>query len=143
MIAGLMSANSQNLIDKAPGVGDVPILGNLFRSRQFRKGETELVIVVTPYLVNPVNANDIKLPTDGYRSASEFEQLLGFQNNAGVSGKQRPGPTAAQPDAPAPQVSAAEPAAIVPASPEKLRRADKKARRQEREANAAVPGFSL
>jgi pilus assembly protein CpaC len=143
MIAGLMSANSQNLIDKAPGVGDVPILGNLFRSRQFRKGETELVIVVTPYLVNPVNANDIKLPTDGYRSASEFEQLLGFQNNAGVSGKQRPGPTAAQPDAPAPQVSAAEPAAIVPASPEKPRRADKKARRQEREANAAAPGFSL
>lgn len=143
MIAGLMSANSQNLIDKAPGVGDMPILGNLFRSRQFRKGETELVIVVTPYLVNPVDAKDIKLPTDGYRSANEFEQLLGFQNNAGVSGQQRPGPTAAQPDAPAPQVSAAEPAAIVPASPEKPRRTDKKARRQEREANAAAPGFSL
>ena len=51
MIAGLMSNNAQQTINKAPGVGDVPILGNLFRSRSFQKGETELVIVVTPYLV--------------------------------------------------------------------------------------------
>jgi pilus assembly protein CpaC len=149
MIAGLMSASSQNLIDKAPGVGDVPILGNLFRSREFRRGETELVIIVTPYLVKPVDAKDIKLPTDGYRSANEFQQLIGFKNNAGVSGEQRPMPTAAQPDAPAPAVSAADPAAIVPggSSEEKPRRADKKTRRPERaakaDADAAAPGFSL
>ncbi|PWG74576.1 secretion system protein, partial [Enterococcus hirae] len=65
MIAGLMNNNAQNTIAKAPGVGDLPILGKLFRSRSFRKGETELVIVVTPYLVKPVNDSDIKLPTDG------------------------------------------------------------------------------
>jgi pilus assembly protein CpaC len=143
MIAGLMSANSQQLLDKAPGLGDVPILGNLFRSREFRKGETELVIVVTPYLVKPVDAKDIKLPTDGYRSAGELEQFLGFQNNAGVSGEQRPGPQSSQGDAPQPQVSDADPAAIVPNAPEKPRRADKKNRKDEREANAAAPGFSL
>ncbi len=143
MIAGLMSGNSQNLLDKAPGLGDVPILGNLFRSREYRRGETELVIVVTPYLVKPVDAKDIKLPTDGYRSANELEQFLGFQASAGVSGQQRPGPISAQPDAPQPQVSNADPAAIVPNAPEKPRRADKKNRKDEREANAAAPGFSL
>ncbi|KPF62085.1 type II and III secretion system protein family protein [Porphyrobacter sp. AAP60] len=143
MIAGLMSANSQQLIDKAPGVGDIPILGNLFRSREFRKGETELVIIVTPYLVKPVDAKDIKLPTDGYRVANELEQFLGYQNNAGVSGQQRPGPVAAEPDAPNPKVSEADPAAIIPTQQEKPRRADKKTRKPEREANAAAPGFSL
>jgi len=143
MIAGLMSANSQNLLDKAPGLGDVPILGNLFRSRSFRRGETELVIVVTPYLVKPVNAKDIVLPTDGYRSANEFQQLLGYQDNAGVSGEQRPGPVSADPDAPMPKVSEADPAAIIPTQPEKPRRADKKNRKDEREANAVAPGFSL
>ena len=143
MIAGLMSANSQNQLDKAPGVGDIPVLGNLFRSRQFRKGETELVIIVTPYLVKPVDASEIKLPTDGYRSANEFQQLLGYQNNSGVSGEQRPNPVAGGQDAPQPKVSAADPSAIVPTQPEKPRRADKKNRRQEREAAAATPGFSL
>lgn len=143
MIAGLMSNNSQNQLEKAPGLGDVPVLGNLFRSRQFRRGETELVIIVTPYLVKPVDAKDIKLPTDGYRSASELGQLLGYQNNAGVSGEQRPGPTAGGQDAPQPKVSAADPGAIVPTQPEQPRRAEKKNRKATREASAAAPGFSL
>ena len=143
MIAGLMSANSQNLLDKAPGLGDVPILGNLFRSREFRRGETELVIIVTPYLVKPVDAKDIKLPTDGFRAASEFQQLLGYRENAGVSGEQRPMPTSSQPEAPQPKVSEADPAAIIPTQPEQPRRAEKKNRKDERAASAAVPGFSL
>ncbi|KPQ33202.1 MAG: Tad secretion system assembly protein RcpA, partial [Porphyrobacter sp. HL-46] len=110
---------------------------------EFRRGESELVIIVTPYLVKPVDAKDIVLPTDGYRSANELQQLLGYQNNAGVSGEQRPGPTSAQPDAPQPQVSDADPAAIIPNAPAKPRRADKKNRKDEREANAVAPGFSL
>jgi pilus assembly protein CpaC len=143
MIAGLMSANSQNSLDKAPGLGDVPILGNLFRSRDFRRGETELVIIVTPYLVKPVDAKDIKLPTDGFHAANELEQLIGFRENSGVSGEQRPGPTSSNPDAPMPKVSEADPAAILPTQPEKPRRADKKSRKDEREAKATAPGFSL
>lgn len=144
MIAGLMSNNSQNALDKAPGLGDVPILGNLFRSRSFRRGETELVIVVTPYLVEPVSASRIALPTDGYQSANEFEQLLGYQNQAGVSGAQRPGPTAAEGSAPNPDVSRADPAAIIPGAPQEQRRADDRSTRgRERSADAAAPGFSL
>jgi len=143
MIAGLMSANSQNLVDKAPGLGDVPILGNLFRSREFRRGETELVIIVTPYLVKPVDAKDIRLPTDGFQTANEFQQLLGYQNNSGVSGQERPGPTAAQPDVPVPMIGNADPAALVPMVPQEPRRSERKGRKATREASAATPGFSF
>ncbi|MFM7350455.1 MAG: type II and III secretion system protein family protein [Erythrobacter sp.] len=143
MIAGLMSASSQSQIDKAPGIGDVPILGNLFRSRQFRKGETELVIIVTPYLVKPVDAKDIKLPTDGYHSANELDQFLGFKNNDGKSGEQRPGPKAAQPDAPVPAVSAVEPKGILPTQPVEPRQAERKTRKPKSAAAAPAPGFSL
>ena len=144
MIAGLMSNNAQTTLDKAPGLGDVPILGNLFRSRSFRKGETELVIVVTPYLVKPVNASDIKLPTDGFNAANEFEQLLGFQSHTGKSGEGRPMPTATDKDAPPPEVGSVDPAAIVPSSQPSAKRADKdKKRNNDRRADTATPGFSL
>lgn len=145
MIAGLMSANSQNAIDKAPGLGDVPILGNLFRSRDFRRGETELVIVVTPYLVKPVNAREIKLPTDGFHSSSELQQLLGYQEHAGQSGVSRPGPAAAGGEAPDPAISSADPGTLAPNRQAKEPvRADKKNRKKkDRSADAAAPGFSL
>ncbi|WP_338444903.1 type II and III secretion system protein family protein [Pelagerythrobacter marensis] len=133
MIAGLMSNSAQSTIDKAPGIGDVPILGNLFRSRQFRKGETELVIVVTPYLVNPVDANDIRLPTDGFHAPDEATGLFGYQENAGVSGERRPAPTAVDRDAPQPEVSRADPQAVLPGSSGSKRR----------ESGNAAPGFSL
>ncbi|KUO54490.1 MAG: secretion system protein [Sphingomonadales bacterium BRH_c42] len=143
MIAGLMSNNAQNTIDKAPGAGDVPILGNLFRSRSFRRGETELVIVVTPYLVKPVNDSDIKLPTDGFHAANELQSFLGYRENAGVSGEVRPGPTASDKDAPPPVVGAYDPAAIVPGDQPTQRTAEDKPRKKERRAEAATPGFSF
>lgn len=143
MIAGLMSNSAQNTIDKAPGVGDVPILGNLFRSRSFRRGETELVIVVTPYLVQPVNDSDIKLPTDGFRAANELQSFLGYRENDGVSGEVRPGPTASDKDAPPPVVGAYDPAAIVPGNQPTQRVAEDKPRKKERRAEAATPGFSF
>ncbi|OGS49883.1 MAG: secretion system protein [Erythrobacter sp. RIFCSPHIGHO2_12_FULL_63_10] len=143
MIAGLMSNNAQNTIDKAPGVGDVPILGNLFRSRSFRRGETELVIVVTPYLVKPVNDSDIKLPTDGFRAANELQSFIGYRENAGVSGEARPGPTASDKDAPPPAVGAYDPAAILPGEQPTQRQAQDKPRKKDRRADAATPGFSF
>jgi len=146
MIAGLMSNNAQNSIDKAPGVGDVPILGNLFRSRSFRKGETELVIVVTPYLVKPVNANEIKLPTDGFRAATELQSLLGFQENDGVSGAVRPVPTVREDNAPPPSVSRIDPAALMPGSSSQERQAkgsQPKRKKERRAAADATPGFSI
>ncbi|WP_115367413.1 type II and III secretion system protein family protein [Alteripontixanthobacter maritimus] len=148
MIAGLMSNSAQNTIDKAPGLGDVPILGNLFRSTSFRKGETELVIIVTPYLVNPVNANEIKLPTDGYQSPNELQRLIGFRDNDGISGAQRPMPTAAGAVAPNPNVSRIEAEDLLPGAADKpARRADKKQRKKSRSAKAdapaPTPGFDL
>ncbi len=92
MIAGLMNNRSIGAIDKIPGLGDLPVLGTLFKSDSFRRGETELVIVVTPYLVQPVSANDIKLPTDGYQDADDLQRLLLNQTSNGVTGGDRPKP---------------------------------------------------
>ena len=137
MIAGLMSGNSQNVLEKTPGLGDVPILGNLFRSKSYQRGETELVIVVTPYLVKPVNANDIVLPTDGYRAPNEIESIVGYMENAGESGVSRPKPTAVEPaEGAAPDLSQNQ---AEPAQPQ----AAAEPRRRERSASAAKPGFSF
>lgn len=117
MIGGLLRNSHTNATDKAPFLGDLPIIGALFRSNSFRRNETELVIVVTPYLVKPVNANQIVLPTDGYRAATDAQRLLGGQSFDGRSGAVRPKPTMAPPvtatqppAAPAPRGKAAAPA---------------------------------
>ena len=139
MIAGLLSNTSQNSIEKAPGLGDVPVLGNLFRSTNYRKGETELVIVVTPYLVKPVNANQIALPTDGYLKPTEMQRLTTFREADGVSGATRPEPTAKPEEAATPQVS------VGPAKPGEEGQQvamDAEARRAPKTA-AAKPGFSF
>lgn len=93
MIAGLLSNNVQDTVSKAPGLGDVPILGNLFKSTSFQRGETELVIIVTPYLVKPVNANEIVLPTDAFQNANDVQRLLLNQETDGISGGDRPKPS--------------------------------------------------
>lgn len=92
MIAGLLSNSAQNSISKAPMLGDLPILGNLFKSSEFQKGQTELVIVVTPYLVKPVNANDIVLPTDGFKAPTTGQQFFLGQEVDGTPGEGRPKP---------------------------------------------------
>jgi pilus assembly protein CpaC len=95
MIAGLLKNNNNNNIDKAPFLGDLPIIGALFRSTKFRRQETELVIVVTPYLVRPVSGR-MALPTDGYRAPTDPERVWEGQSYKGVSGPQ-PAATAAVP----------------------------------------------
>lgn len=143
MIAGLLSNTSQRALSKTPGAGDIPILGNLFRSRSFNKGETELVIVVTPYLVKPVNASEIKLPTDGFRSANEAQQFVGFQNHASKSGMERPGPTATTSSDSNPEVSAVDPKGVVPGNAPQPRQAADKPKATDRRAETPAPGFSL
>ena len=75
-IGGLLSTNIENAVSKYPGLGDVPILGTLFRSQRFQSNETELVILVTPYLVRPVDEPLLAAPTDGYRAPSDIERIL-------------------------------------------------------------------
>lgn len=75
-IAGLLQNNSTQDDNKVPFLGDVPILGALFKSDRYRRNETELVIVVTPYLVKPVSANAIALPTDGFVPPTDGQRIL-------------------------------------------------------------------
>jgi pilus assembly protein CpaC len=76
MIAGLLQAKSKQAIDSTPGVGDLPVLGALFRSRDFQNGETELVIIVTPYLVDPTTPSNFQTPADGLQLAGDGQALL-------------------------------------------------------------------
>ncbi len=76
-IAGLIQNDGANNISKVPWLGDLPVLGALFRSNNFQRNQTELVIVVTPYLVTPVAAGvPIALPTDNVDIPSDLERLL-------------------------------------------------------------------
>ncbi|HEU4704368.1 MAG TPA: secretion system protein, partial [Sphingomicrobium sp.] len=82
MIAGLLRNSNTNDVTKAPFLGDLPILGALFRSTSFRRSETELVIIVTPYLVRPVSGQ-LALPTNGYRAPSDVQRVLEGQTFVG------------------------------------------------------------
>ena len=140
MIGGLMSNSSTNSVDKAPFLGSLPILGALFRSTSFRRNETELVIVVTPYLVRPVNAGQIALPTDGFRDTSSAEQVLLGTTERGRSGEHRPGPTVAPASTPGPVIGSIQPAPP-PAAPPARRPAQQAAIRPSQPSVA--PGFSF
>jgi len=75
-IAGLMNENMNNAVTKFPGLGDIPILGQLFRSQSFQKGQTELVIFVTPTLAKPIRPEEAHLPTDGQVDPSNVDFYL-------------------------------------------------------------------
>jgi pilus assembly protein CpaC len=78
-IAGLLKEDVYQDIEKFPVLGDIPILGALFRSSEFRRRESELVIIVTPHLVKPLDMARQTLPTDGYVEPNDFEfYLLGL-----------------------------------------------------------------
>lgn len=83
-IAGLISSEMRNNYNDLPGLGDLPILGALFRSSSFLKGQTELVIIVTPILVEPSSdPRGMSLPTDNIKRASNLEMLLYRRLNRG------------------------------------------------------------
>ncbi|MBL4765265.1 MAG: type II and III secretion system protein family protein [Colwellia sp.] len=75
-IGGLLSDTLRDSVNKLPGLGDIPILGQLFRSHEYISGQTELVIMVTPRLVRPFNKKGIALPTDGFVPVSDMEFYL-------------------------------------------------------------------
>lgn len=81
VIGGLISDDTRQNIDGVPGLKSLPILGTLFRSRDFQKKETELMVIVTPYTVNAVAASKLALPTDGVDSATDTEATFLGQMN--------------------------------------------------------------
>ena len=98
-IAGLLSDTSRNIVNKFPVLGDIPILGALFRSVEYNKNLTELVALVTPHLVKPMPPGAARLPTDKWIEPTEVDvYLLGLDQ-----GRQQPAPgPAPAPAAPLP-----------------------------------------
>lgn len=81
-LAGLLSENTRQNIDGFPGLKDVPVLGTLFRSRDFIKEETELVVIVTPYMVRPTARKELARPLDGLGAATDRKaNFLGHINH--------------------------------------------------------------
>lgn len=133
MIAGLLSNSSTSSVEKLPGLGDVPILGSLFKSDSWQKNQSELMIVITPYLVKPVNANEIKLPTDSFQAPNDLERIFLGKTSGGGDPTPRPGPTVA-PNVPvAPAISGG------PAVKQKPKRNAKKQNTNDK----TTPGFSF
>jgi pilus assembly protein CpaC len=75
-IAGLISDKMHEKISKFPGLGDIPLLGQLFTSQTYLNDETELMIFITPHLVKPIAPDKILLPTDKFVAASDREYYL-------------------------------------------------------------------
>lgn len=76
-IAGLLQDNVTHAVSALPGLGEIPILGALFRSDSFQRNESELVIIVTPYIVRPVsNPAALHLPDEKYIPPSDIERIL-------------------------------------------------------------------
>lgn len=142
MIGGLLQNSHNNNIQKTPFLGDLPILGALFRSNGFQRNETELVIIITPYLVKPVNSpSQIALPHDGYRAPGDAARVLMGELGSGGGGP-RPVPVMVPGSSgPAPTFGAV---ATVPALPRRdtpIAAAD--ARSTSKKTGAApAPGFS-
>lgn len=76
MIAGLLQQTTKENLDSLPGVGSVPVIGSLFRSRDYLSGDTEMVVLVTAYLVDPQNPSAFQTPADGLRFANDAETIL-------------------------------------------------------------------
>lgn len=75
-MAGLIKDNARAEINGTPGLKNLPILGALFRSRDFQQNQSELVVIVTPYVVNPVNEQQLAMPTDGLKPATDKQAIL-------------------------------------------------------------------
>lgn len=86
-IAGLLKDDVREIISKYPVVGEIPVLGALFRSSSFRRNETELIVIVTPHLIKPLDMAKQTLPTDQFIEPDDFEfYLLGS-----LEGQEKPG----------------------------------------------------
>lgn len=134
MIAGLLNNQLGSSVEKTPGVGDIPVLGALFKSNGWRRNETELMIVITPYLVKPVSDRDIVLPTDGIHSIDDAQRVIMGKTTDKLKSTSRPMPTIAPPAANGPEIGSVSDAAPV---------IEKKSDKVAAQAAVSGPGFSF
>ena len=85
-IAGLINEDLEETVTKFPGLGSIPVLGALFRSQDFKKTETELLILVTPHLVKPLIPAEVQLPTDNIVESGDFGWFLQGKLQGGRKG---------------------------------------------------------
>ncbi len=76
MLAGLIKDTTRQQIDATPGLKKLPVLGALFRSRDYSHDETELVVIVTPYLVSPVTEKQLSTPADRFNVPTDRQTIL-------------------------------------------------------------------
>ncbi len=81
MIAGLLQESTRQNIDSLPGVTNLPVLGALFRSRDYLMGETELVIIIEPFIVSPTSRDAMQTPADGLQIAGDAQTIFFGQLN--------------------------------------------------------------
>ena len=93
-IAGLMQSQSKETLDSLPGLMQLPVVGALLRSRDFQQDESELVVIVTPYLVKPVRPDQLSTPADRLQIADDLQTNLLGRINSGFN--KTPAKTAGQ-----------------------------------------------
>ena len=76
MLAGLIKDVSRQELKGTPGLQKLPVLGALFRSRSYQRNQSELAVIVTPYIVNPVDGSDLATPADGFNAATDKQAIL-------------------------------------------------------------------
>ncbi|WP_175821027.1 type II and III secretion system protein family protein [Burkholderia sp. BCC0419] len=110
-IGGLIKDNASGALKAIPGVGEVPVLGALFRSTSFQQDRTELIFLITPHLVKPLQTADVALPTDSFSKPNEVD-VYATGNMEGRGGVRKAGAQPMQPanGAAAPQTPAQAPA---------------------------------
>ena len=91
-MAGLIQQQTKQAVNGLPGIDQLPVLGQLFRSQDFINNETELMVVVTPYIVRAVAQKELSRPDDGFAPASDSQSTLLAQINRiyGISGRFEP-----------------------------------------------------
>ncbi|VWL88772.1 type II and III secretion system protein family protein [Burkholderia lata] len=108
-IGGLIKDNGTGALKALPGVGEIPVLGALLRSTSFQQDRTELIFVITPHLVKPLQTADVPLPTDSFSKPNEVD-VYATGNMEGRGGVRKPGAQPANGAAAAPQAPAQAPA---------------------------------
>ena len=95
-IAGLLEDNFADNASQVPWIGDVPVLGALFRSSDYQRNQTELVIIVTAHLVSPIRGEALALPTDRIKPPTEADLFLNGHTVRPVSANSGAGEVAKQ-----------------------------------------------
>ncbi|OAJ58895.1 secretin [Paraburkholderia ginsengiterrae] len=116
-IGGLMKSNVTGALKAIPGIGEVPVLGALARSTSFQQDLTELVFIITPHLVKPLQTADLPLPTDTFSHVNDVD-VYATGNMEGRNPKMRAAPGNATPDVSPMPAPAAAPATMSPPAPQ-------------------------